>query len=231
MATPKDWLITYNFNNNATHLGGVIDVRGVCPHCRIATTFHVRSTQDDRDGPRSKVYLVLLCNYTPCRKTVYLETSVLAIPGVTHSSPQDPFFLHPPGTIEPAHASVPTEIADDWLEAQRSLAGGNPKAAAVMLRRVLYGVLINKGCRLHPLRDGMQDLITGQRLPAVFDEWLPAIRDDGHDAAHPDRALNVSTENVTETMEYTGELLRYLFIEPYEFQQRKARNAAAPGHP
>lgn len=96
----------------------------------------------------------------------------------------------------------------------------------MMLRRVLYGILLDKQCRLRPLKDGVQDLITGQRLPAVFDDWLPAIQDDGHDAAHPDRALKVSTENVAETMEYTAELLRYLYIEPYEFQQRKARNAA-----
>jgi hypothetical protein len=230
MAVPRDWRITYTFNNTGSHFSGVTDVRGVCPHCRIATTFQVRSVPHDTEGPRTRIYLVLQCNYTPCRKTVYVETSVLTTAGITNSSPQDPFFLYPPRTIEPAHASVPTEIADDWLEAQRSLAGGNPKAAAVMLRRVLYGVLINKACRLHPLRDGMQDLITGQRLPAVFDEWLPAIRDDGHDAAHPERALNVSTENVTETMEYTAELLRYLFIEPYEFQQRRARNVA-PGAP
>jgi hypothetical protein len=231
MAMPHDWRISYTFNNNATVFGGVSDVRGMCPHCRIATTFQVRSVVHDNDGRGAKIYLVLLCNYTPCRKTVYVETSVQAAHGTTHNSPQDPFFLHPPRTIEPAHASVPAEIADDWLEAQRSLAGGNPKAAAVMLRRVLYGVLLDKGCKLHPLREGMQDIITGQRLPGIFDDWLPAIRDDGHDGAHPDRSLKVSTENVTETMEYTSELLRYLYIEPYEFQQRKARNAAAPATP
>jgi len=93
-----------------------------------------------------------------------------------------------------------------------------------MLRRVLYGVLLDKGCKLHPLKDGMQELINGQRLPAIFDQWLPAIRDDGHDGAHPDRALQVSPDNITETMAYTAELLRYLYIEPYEFLQRQARN-------
>jgi Domain of unknown function (DUF4145) len=230
MTMPRDWHITYTFNNTGSHFAGASDVRGVCPHCRLATTFLVRSVLHDI-GTRTKVYLVLLCNYTPCRKTVYVETSVQTALGDTNSNPQDPFFLHPPGTIEAPHASVPTEIADDWLEAQRSLAGGNPKAAAVMLRRVLYGVLMDKGCKLHPLRDGMQDLITGQRLPGIFDDWLPAFRDDGHDGAHPDRSLKVSTENVTETMEYTSELLHYLYIEPYEFQQRKARNAAAPATP
>jgi hypothetical protein len=99
------------------------------------------------------------------------------------------------------------------------------KAAAVMLRRVLYDVLIDKGCKLYPLKEGLKELIQNQRLPAIFDEWLPAIKEDGHDAAHPDRALEVSTENVSETLDYTSELLRFLYIEPFEFQQRKTRNA------
>jgi hypothetical protein len=228
MAVPRDWQITYSFNNNGSHLGTIADIRGTCPYCRIATTFQIRNFQADTVGQQMAVYLVLLCNYAPCRKTVYVETSVLRDGGIVHNRPQDPFFLHPSGAIEPAHVSVPTEIADDWLEAQRSFQGGNPKAAAVMMRRVLFGVLMDKGCKLHPLREGMQDLISGQRLPGIFDEWLPAIRDDGHDGAHPDRSLKVSTENVTETMDYTSELLRYVYIEPYEFQQRKARNAAVP---
>ena len=104
-----------------------------------------------------------------------------------------------------------------------------PKATAVMLRRVLYGVLLDKKCKLHPLKAGLGQLIATCRLPAIFDEWLPAIKDDGHDGAHPDRALQVSAENVAETMEYTLELLRFLYIEPYEFQQRKSRNTSSAG--
>jgi len=178
---------------------------------------------------RVYLYILLRCNSAACRKTLYVETSTKVFPGLVKSHAEDPYVVHPSRAIEPPHPSIPADIADDWLEAQRSSVGGNPKATAMMLRRVLYGILLDKRCRLRPLKDGVQDLITGQRLPAVFDDWLPAIQDDGHDAAHPDRALKVSTDNVAETMEYTTELLRYLYIEPYEFQQRKARNGATPG--
>jgi hypothetical protein len=140
----------------------------------------------------------------------------------------DPFIMYPSKSTGPAHPSIPAAVADDWKEAQIALESGAPKAAAVMFRRVLYSVLLDKGCTLFPLKDGLVSLIKNERLPAVFDEWLPAIRDDGHDAAHPDRALHVSPINVAETKDYTGELLRYLYIEPYEFQQRKLRNAPAP---
>ncbi len=102
---------------------------------------------------------------------------------------------------------------------------GAVKATAMMARRVLYGVLIDKGCTVRPLKDGCAELIAKERLPRMFDSWLTAITEDGHDAAHPDRALNVSTDNIVETMAYTEELLNALYIEPWKFAQRVARNA------
>lgn len=140
-----------------------------------------------------------------------------------------PFFMYPSRAIGPPHPGIPTHIAEDWIEGQRAMAAPAPKAAAVMFRRVLYGVLIDKHCKLQPLHEGLKELINSQRLPAIFDEWLPAIKDDGHDGAHPDRALQVSAENISETMEYTAELLRFLYVEPYEFQQRRMRNAGMSG--
>jgi hypothetical protein len=130
---------------------------------------------------------------------------------------RDYFFMHPSRAIAPAHPAVPKHISDDWTEAQKAMEAGAPKAAAVMCRRVLYGAILDKKCKEHPLNEGLKQLIESQRLPAVFDDWLPAIKDDGHDAAHPHRALDISHENVSETMEYTAELLRFLYIEPYEF--------------
>lgn len=225
MAFPREWRITYQFTN-PHQLTTISEVRGVCPHCNTANVFALRANWYFLQLPCVNCFLIVECSHADCRKIVYLETSTPSHrPGAQRNQAEDPFFIHPNGNIEPPHAALPATIAGDWLEAQRTFQGGNTKAAAVMFRRVLYGVLLDKGCPLHPLRVGMEQLINGQRLPAIFDEWLPAIRDDGHDAAHPDRALDVSTENIVETLEYTAELLRYVYIEPYEFQQRKARNA------
>ncbi len=63
------------------------------------------------------------------------------------------------------------------------------------------------------------------RPPTIVEEWLKEIKEDGHDAAHPSRALIVPSENVQETMEYTKELLRFTYIEPYELKERLARKA------
>jgi hypothetical protein len=178
----------------------------------------------ERTPTMTFIHLILECNYSNCKKVVYVYTA--AQPNIERQDANAPFFMYPSRAIDPPHPSIPASIAEGWIEAQRAIVAPAPKAAAVMFRRVLYGVLIDKNCKLRPLHEGLQELIHTQRLPRIFDEWLPAIKDDGHDAAHPDRALHVSAENIAETMEYTAELLRFLYIEPYEFQQRRTRNAA-----
>lgn len=208
----------------ARQFAGAADIRAICPFCNLASTFAIRTYQHDSIGGRLTVYLLLRCNSARCQKTLFVKTSFRD--GLTHNEATDEFFMFPSRAISPSHASIPTNIAEDWQEAQRAMQAIAPKAAAVMLRRVLYGTLIDKNCKLHPISDGLKQLIAEQRLPAVFDDWLTAIKDDGHDGAHPDRALQVSIENINETFEYTAELLRYLYIEPYEFQVRKARNIA-----
>ena len=94
-----------------------------------------------------------------------------------------------------------------------------------MCRRVLYGILLDKKCREHPLHEGIQELVNLARLPQAVERWLKEIKEEGHNAAHPSRALVVPVMNVSETMEYTKELLRFIYIEPFELEQRLARKA------
>ena len=76
-----------------------------------------------------------------------------------------------------------------------------------------------------PTHAGIEQLAAQARLPRVVEQWLNEIKEEGHDAAHPYRALQVPAENVVETMEYTKELLRFVYVEPFELQRRLARKA------
>jgi len=221
MAFPADWYIDYYWGQNGVVLPQ--DPRGVCPHCRNASTFSVQASISRKpENDRYFIYSILQCNSMSCRDIAYVETSVAA-PSLRVDRARDDFFIHPSQTINKPHPAVPKPIAEDWVEAQRAMEADAPKAAAVMCRRVLYGAILDKKCKEHPLHEGLRELIQGQRLPAIFDDWLPAIKDDGHDAAHPHRALQIDPNDIRETMEYTAELLRFLYVEPHEFQLRKAR--------
>lgn len=228
MTIPSDWGVRFVVEGNgALHIE---DPRGICPHCRNASTFQIQSSVffpiNLRHANVEKywAHLILKCNSNSCGKVVYVLIS--SANNFLTNRQADEFFIYPSRAIAPSHPSLPPYITEDWTEAQKAMEAGAPKAAAVMCRRVLYGALLDKKCKEHPLTEGLKQLISEQRLPAIFDDWLLAIKDDGHDAAHPHRALQISEENVLETMEYTEELLRFLYIEPYEFQQRKARNAS-----
>jgi Domain of unknown function (DUF4145) len=226
MAVPPDCSITLARDGHAI-LQHVADARAICPHCKIASVLTTRSHvfAPIAGTNAHRAYLVFECNVTGCRRMFFVQTVVRQ--GYLTLVRDDEFFMYPFSGVDMSHPSIPQSIAEDWQEAQKAIQASAPKAAAVMCRRVLYGVLMDKNYKLNPLHEGLKELISGQRLPAIFDEWLPAIKDDGHDGAHPDRALQVSTENITETIEYTSELLRFLYIEPYDFQQRKLRNAPA----
>jgi Domain of unknown function (DUF4145) len=224
MPVPEDFDCDPYFQGNKLH--SVNDVRAICPYCENASTFTVRSFvyKASSNGQGGEIRLIIECNYAPCHQHsfVLLKTSV----GAHSQTVPDFFYMYPSRGVAPRHSAIPIEIAEDWEEAQKAMATGAVKATAVMCRRVFYGVLLNKKCKLHPLHDGVKQLISENRLPAMFDAWLPAIRDDGHDAAHPDRALKVSTDNIIETMAYTAELLKVLYIAPWEFLKRQERIAA-----
>ncbi len=229
MAIPEDWEIVYTKSASYPFTYRADSPCAFCPHCRKPSTFSVQAQLIYEEGTRIVAHLVLVCHAAQCREAAYVLTSCSAL--TLEHVPDDEFFMHPSRSIDPPHPSVPPNVAEDWIEAQKAMEVGAIKAAAVMCRRVLYGVLLDKKCKEHPLREGMQQLITSERLSTIFDEWLPAIKDDGHDAAHPYRALNVSPINIAETMIYTAELLRFVYVEPYEFKQRKTRNAPAKATP
>ena len=220
MPLPKDWSALFDFE------GSVSQVHMICPHCALPSTFETsanfRCPRIIDKYQKMQFHLLLRCNSVLCKKVTYVITTRDL--DSNRQTANDNLDRYPSPSVPNTHPAVPLDIAADWLEANRAMNANAPKAAAVMCRRVLYGVLQDKGCKLKPLYEGFQLLINQNRLPAIFDGWLDEIKNDGHDAAHPDRALNIKHENVVETLEYTSELLRFIYIEPYNFQQRLARN-------
>jgi hypothetical protein len=220
MRIPSDWNLEFSDVNVARA------AIGTCAHCGRASTFYVIAQSMRRsvaNSNRSEFYLVIQCNSVLCREITYIVTTKQN--GFMVQDKQDSFDQYPKGTSAPSHESIPADIGADWLEARISYTNGAIKAAAVMCRRVLYGCLLEKGCKLQPLQSGITELCNKERMPRIVEEWLTEIKNDGHDGAHPDRALLVSAENISETMEYTSDLLRFLYVEPFELKKRLGRQA------
>lgn len=217
MPLPPDWYAEFN-----QHV--LVAARCVCPHCRLPSTFAVMTShQEPPQQNFARYHCILKCNFSRCRKLIYVVTTKHVSMDAQSSS--DHLEIYPAAPIGDPHGAIPASIAEDWIEAQKAFAAGAPKAAAVMCRRVLYGILLDKKCKEHPLHEGLEELAQKERLPRLVEEWANEIKEEGHDAAHPHRALQVPTQNVAEAMEYTKELLRFIYVEPYELSQRLARKA------
>ena len=206
---PDGWVAKTNAG------GGLEGGQFVCPHCGLAATFQVMGQVFS--PPRRAA--IIKCNAAACGNLIYVQSDV-------YRDYQDLQVYWPTAVAPAPHESIPSAVGDDWLEAQMAFRAGALKAAAVMCRRVLYGVLLQQGCREHPLRDGLNDLAAKASLPPLMRQKLDEIKDDGHDAAHPSRALQVDAANVAESVEFTADLLRYVYEEPWKLERRYQRKQA-----
>src|ERR1019366_7154733 len=220
MPLPDHW--EAYFHENRLH-----NVYMRCPHCDIPSTFAVSLTALDQEGAKFISHALLQCNAPRCRKRTYVVTTKNIQQEADQNRQDDSVTIYPSGPEPTAHKSIPGRIAKDWIEAQKSFNVGATKATAMMCRRILYGIILQKKCPEHPLHTGIQQLCSQERLPSIVEKWLTEIKEDGHDAAHPSRALDVPDENITENLEYTKELLRFVYVEPYQLQVRLARKAGA----
>jgi len=132
------------------------DARGVCPVCRRIVTFEIlyqcfARIQGNNRNPWN-VHRILECRSQSCSHISYVLLELSSLYGIDRNT--DDFFIHPSLALEPKHPAVPVHISTDWAEAQKAFGVGAVKAAAVMCRRVLYGAILDKGCKEKPLHEG-----------------------------------------------------------------------------
>ena len=134
MPIPEDWNIHLEWAPPNGWLK-VEDPRGMCPYCRKPSTFAVETfvaVPHYRKLNISKFWLhfIVRCNSISCAMTSYVKMSFGA--ELILDREEDDFFVDPSRTIAPLHPAVPAPISQDWVEAQKAMEAGAPKAAAVM---------------------------------------------------------------------------------------------------
>jgi hypothetical protein len=141
--------------------------------------------------------------------------------------------LTPPVVLYPSELtaldpSVPSNIAESYLEARRvfSLAAGHT-AAAIMCRRTLEGICKSfsaKGKTLHAM---LKDLRERSVIEKRLHEWADdVLRDLGNDAAH-DVDVVISREDAQDALDFTRAIIEYLYVFEAAFTRFKARRGSA----
>lgn len=118
---------------------------------------------------------------------------------------------------------VPENIRNDINEARLCLSVGAFRGAAVLSRRALQVICLEKGSEKDKLVDQIDDLFTKNIITDDIKNWAHEIRYVGNDAAHPNDA-QVLREDAEEIMELLDSMCEVLYIAPAKAEnRRKAR--------
>ena len=122
-----------------------------------------------------------------------------------------------------AHVSpdVPNEIAQVFQEAVQALHAECPRASAVMARRTLEAVTVDKGASGKTLFERLNNMAASGVLPPTLADWAKEVRLVGNTGAHFDPITTVSKEDSAQLISFVRELLKYLYELPAELARRR----------
>jgi hypothetical protein len=122
-------------------------------------------------------------------------------------------------------ADIPRLIADVFGEAAMALAANCPRASAVMARRTLEAVTVEKGEDKGTLAERLKALGSKGVLLPTLSEWAKEVRLIGNVGAHFDPIETVSHEDAQQLLSFVRELLCYLYELPAELGRRRDSKA------
>ncbi|HRI60526.1 MAG TPA: DUF4145 domain-containing protein [Saprospiraceae bacterium] len=215
-----------------------------CPHCLIS--FHEDPSfvwlgqdsesmwairKDSCPNPKCKkdIFQLVSGNFTvpneinPSYEELYLGRTNFEITWV-----DDVFLIRPKGiSISPVPSEVPTEIAEDYIEACLVLSD-SPKASAALSRRCLQHILREKGGFIARTLDAeIQMALDSKTLPTYLADSVDSVRNIGNFAAHPIKSqqsgeiLPVEPGEAEWNLEVIEMLFDFYFVQPERTRLRQ----------
>ena len=212
---------------------------GLCPRCRKQSSFEIVGSlpvtldyETYSVGPNGnrEYHLIdrvtsLICRH--CRQGIVVveEQWIGDKPRLEHKSGGHISFrgIHwwplPEAMIS---NDVPSDIASAFSEAVTALMASCPRASAVMARRTLEAITVDKGEATGTLADRLKVLGAKGVLYPTLSEWAKEIRLVGNVGAHYDPINQVTTEDATQLISFIRELLKYIYEMPAEINRRRS---------
>jgi hypothetical protein len=213
---------------------------GLCPRCQKQSSFEVRGSQAvtfdpelvlvERSGQHTPTPLdqvsILYCRN--CQQgIVVIEEQCIGgqswrEPGRSGGGVITWRGIHWwPAADGQVSADVPSQIGEVFREAVRAMHAECPRAAAVMARRALEAITVDKGEATGVLADRLKKLAASGVLQPTLADWAKEVRLVGNVGAHFDPIDNVTKKDAEQLIGFVRELLRYLYELPAELARRR----------
>ncbi|MEJ7784318.1 MAG: DUF4145 domain-containing protein [Solirubrobacteraceae bacterium] len=221
------------------------DLSGPCPRCGRVSNFDVLgalpvsfggSYSIGHDGTRERDDLDRVCSLlcAGCgQASVVVEEKWIgdhpARDGIGAGGTITYRGIHwwpPPGSAD-LHDSIPVALRDGYAEALRALGARAPRAAVVMLRRTVEGLVKDRGTPgaqeavKRNLAAGLQVMADEHILDANLAGWATEIRLAGNVGAHFDPLEDVSYTEADDLARLTRQLLHYVYELPAKLRRSR----------
>ncbi|MGI4741760.1 MAG: DUF4145 domain-containing protein [Janthinobacterium lividum] len=206
----------YQVEYPAASSGFVLKLR--CPHCGHNGTFEVVGVNDLRLQDTGNILGQRKCPNTSCNGHVFF----------VHEQVSNNNFTYPPEGVELNRNNVPGGILSAFEEAISCYSNQCYVAAAIMIRKTLEEIAVEKKADGKNLFQKLSDLSTKIFVPKELTEAMHELRLLGNDAAHIEaEAYNqVGKEEVEISIEFTKEIIKAVY--QYESLLGKLRSLKKP---
>ena len=117
---------------------------------------------------------------------------------------------------------IPNDIASAFAEAVTALVANCPRASAVMARRTLEAITVERGETRGSLADRLNALGANGLLHPTLSDWAKEVRLVGNVGAHFDPMKQVTVKDAQQLVNFIRELLKYLYELPAELNRRRS---------
>lgn len=213
-----------------------------CPHCLV--DFHAQQTlwSVSLAADSKGVWVLKRFACPACGQFIlFLENGkgqlntqgamVQPSPGVSHAAlaaVEKTIMVWPKGVSRaPVPPEVPTEIAQDYLEACLVISD-SPKASAALSRRCLQHLLrLAAGVKTGDLSTEIQQVLDSGKLPSTIAENIDAVRNIGNFGAHPNKSktsgeiVPVEPDEAEWNLDVLESLFDFYFVQPARAKSKR----------
>lgn len=161
--------------------------------------------------------------YFLVRQATQLPSQPVAKAGTT--TPRWKVMHQYPIPMPITHRAVNSDVRSAAVEAQRCLSVGANNACGVMLRRAIHCLCQDKGASGKDLFEQLADLKATSTITPDLWEWSEELRVLGKHGAHPEWP-EVTPEDAEYGMKFLEDIVRYVYINPYELAQRRVKETS-----
>jgi len=133
----------------------------------------------------------------------------------------------PPPTSADIDEAVPIGLREAYAEAMRALSSRAPRAAVVMLRRTVEGLVKERGSAAaqgalkRNLAEGLRTMADEHALDRNLADWATEIRLSGNAGAHFDPIDDVEVAEAEDLARLTRQLLHYVYELPAKLRRSR----------